>query len=832
MEGNAETANSNQSFTYFDNFRGISFLNDLFKKHSELFETPTSLNKHSEACGSFVFYLLYSGQLVKPQMLFDEFELFMTNSKPSSMKLLMTNPTKIYSEGLSIISWARYLKETSTFYLFEPILKLNDIVLQSFLQTKKFVWQDSSYTLEDIKPIAFNNVGENIAELLPYIAYLYNFLINCSPYEFNSVANGNVQTVYTQALNQYFENSWRRLIKNYPMLKLEQLYASLDNDSIFKIVDKEDIRNLLKEILEPDAILKIRNTIIENNPDILSACVKDQLMISQENVLQGFHEVFTRLADIVIRSNPINKLIQKIPFFSNFQPNMEITWRIVNWCLCGSSTPFFITDSFEFIPLRKYLKRYPNIPEMSIKTDIQKSIISGNAAFNLSDPSQQIIMGYIMKEFNDLMNDLETNAEMFLPCSTDTSEEIEKELFRIFINGSFANHNTFLSEYLKNIHKTDLLILNSLSASLNKFYQNRFSNNIVRSYIFSYLPEYLLKFIMSAAKHGEYSLKTFSGFVFWCINSEIDEKRISRLLDLEYALMCVHNREFTKLINAMSSRIISIILHNSFIFQPYIKQTLDDIHPWTIGGITLCQKSIISNPLVRGCEYIRRTLGTTEELECFNEWIKRLDNQTINETIEEFIQRNDLGSIKNILISRFNNASNDKRLKCLENWKLEDSKVHIRNDAYFISDSIISEVVQYSFRKQLAKNVQSPDLFWRPLKITTKGYSTTYPSKNKFFIGKIECGSYIIENGEYVQLPVVEYNTTLQTMSIVYQPPNGLKVIKVITPSGLLAENNVFFVFTNGRVSEEWIVKDTEYEGMTKMTTNGGSMKVSPGTFT
>ena len=826
MKANTEQqTKSPEIISYFDNFRGISFLNDLFKKHPDLFETPNSLNKHSDCCGEFVFYLLYSGQVVKASCLFDEFELFVKNSNPETIKIMMTNPSKIFGTGINLITWARYLKETQNFECFEPILQLNNIVLQTFFETRKITWNDKSFNLEELRPIAFTNVGENITDLLPYIAYLFNFLINCQPYEFNSVANGNVQNIYVQAMNQYFENSWRRLIKNYPMLKIETFYASLDNDSIFGIVEKEDIRSLLKEILSIDNVLKIRNGIIENNPEILSACIRDQLAISQHDVLIGFNEVLSRLVDIVVQSNPLNRLIQKIPFFSAFEPNLEITYRIVEWCLCGSETPFLISDSFEFIPLQNYLKKLNRIPSMKIKTGIQKNLLCREIPFLLSNPAQQIISGYVIREMNDVLNDVTLETDNLKPLSTDANDLIESEIFNVFINGSFAKHNKTLLSVFSQLHQNDILLLESISNSLNKFYQNQFSNNIVRSYLFSFFPEYLLKFCQ---RQSEHSIKSFSNFVYWCLeNSEIDQKKIENLLNLEYALMCVNNRDFVNLVNQMSARITSLILHNSFIFQPYIKKTTNRIHEWTIGGISLCRKSVISNPLIRGCEFIRKVRGTTEEIEIFMDWIQKLDNQTINETVEEFIKRNEVNSIKNIIISRFNNVSAEKRLKCLENYIFDGTKFKIRNDVYFVSDQILQDVIQFSFDRQFAKNIQSPDLYWRELKISTDKISTTFPSKNKFFIGKVECSSYIMENGEYVEIPVIQFNSEIETLSIIYQPPQGLKVLKIITPSGDLSENNVFFLFTNSKISQDWIPREIQYNEMNKLTTNGGTVKIS-----
>ena len=802
---------------YYDSLQGISFLNSLFKKHHELFGSM----------GSFVFYLMYSGQLVKPDALISEFESFITSSNPKSIQTLLTNPANIYAvEGITIFTWARYLMETSTFIVYEPILKLNNITLQSFLQTKKFIWNGKSYSIEDIRPIAFNNVGENITNLLPYIAYLFNFLINCAPYEFNSVANGNVQTVYIQQMNQYFETGWKKLIKNYPMLRIEQFYQSLDDDSIFSIVNKEDIKSLLNDLLAPENVLAVRNQIIENNPEILSACVKDQLVLSQENVTQGFNEVFTRLADTIILHNPIYKLREKLPYFSNMKPDMNYTWRIVEWCLTGSSNSFFITDNYEFLPTRHKLEKYLGIPAMAIETDIQTNVLCSKVPFLLSDPAQQIVTGYIEQQFNELLSDITINTDTVLPTEDDTNEQIEGELFNTFINGFYAKHNKFLSKYFNVLPATDRLLINKLSSSLNKFYNNQFTNNIIRTYIFSYLPEYLLKFIVSY-KSKVVSLRTFSNIIYFCLNGEFDTGRAAAIINMQYALMCVHTKSFVNLVNAMSNRITSIIINNSYIFQPYIKSITDNVHQWIIGGITLCQKAVISNPIVRGIEFIRHVLGTTEKLENMKDWMEALNNQTVNETIEEFISRNELDSIKNILISRFNNAQ--KRHICLENWELDNNQLKQRFTAYFLDN--LQAVIPYCFSKFQAKNIQSPELFWRPLKITTTSKTTSHPFKNKFFIGKTECTSYIIENGEYVSLPVIQFNSEIETISIVYQPPNGLKVIKILTPSGLYAENNAFFIFTTAQTSEEWITKDIDYEGLTKMTIDGGTVKVNPGTF-
>ena len=817
-EANAKQNVPAQSFTYFDNFRGLHFLNDLFKKHPSLFETPTPIDKHANAVGSFVFYLLYSGQMVKAQSLFDEFELFVSNSNPK----ILTSKNIYSTEGLNLITWARYLKETSIFIIFEPILKLNNVVLQSFLETQKFIWSDRNFKLQDLKAIGFTNIGENITELLPYIAYIYNFLINCSPYEFNSVANGNVQTIYTQQLNQYFESNWKKLIKNYPMLRIEQLYQSLDTDELLKIVNPDDIRNLLQDILSPESLLEIRNEIIQNNAEMLDSCVRDQLMLSQENIFQGFHEVFTRLVDIVLNNSPITKLHKQIPFFSSFNPDMEITWRIVNWCLCGSNTPFFIDNDFNFFPLRKYLLKLQGVKEMKIETDIQKGILNGKVPFLLSDPAQQIVIGYIIQEFTDLLNDLSINTDTILPGELDANQSIEGEVFSIVMNGTSANHNQFISEIFKNLNPTDKLILDKLQNSLNKFFPNSFANNIIRSFIFLNFSDNLLQFI---SKNN--SISGFSNFIEFCLlPDEERETKILKLLNIEYALMCVHNKTFVNLVNSMSSRIISIILHNSFIFNTYIKGTTDKIHQWVIGGISLCRKSIISNPLVRGIEFIRRVLGTTEEFECMRNWLIFLDNQTINETIEDFIQKNDVTSIKNILVSRFNNY---KKLSCLENWKIVDGKVQLKNNPYFLDN--LTEVIRFTFSKQSPKNVQTREIFWRPIKITPSSKSTSVPFKNKFFINRTECGSYLMENGEYVNVPIIEFNSVIETVSMIYQPPNGLKVLKIISPSGEILENNSFFIFTNGSTTETWIKKPIEYEGLTKMTIEGGDVKVNPGTF-
>ena len=858
MKENAEQNIPAQSFTYFDNFRGIHFLNDLFVQYPELFETSSVVEKHSNAKGSFVYYLMYSGQVVKPQALFDEFEMF--------LKFTGDDQTKF-----GLINWARYLKETGIFYIFEPVLKLNNIVLQSFLQTRKIIWNDNTYTLDDLSPIAFTLSGENIAELLPYIAYLYNFLINCSPYEFNSIGNGNVQQIYIRQLNQYLESAWRKLIKNYPMMKLEQLYQSLDSGDIFEYINKSDIQTLLQDILSPETLLEIRNKIIENNLNLLDSCVKDQLSLSQDNVLQSFHEVLTRLTDIVISHSPITSIYNNAPQFHVFNPDMDIVWRIVEWCLTGAEPTFCINDDFEFLPLDSYHTKIKGIREMKIDSEVNKSTIIGKVPFMLSDPVRQIIIGYVKQEFTDLMNDLSVSTEEFMPGQFDAETSLEGEIFSIIANGYFSRYSSVVSEmFNKNLlSQADKLILDKLNQSVKKFYSNIFSSNLIRSYIFSFFCDNLLKHLVNPAvnpanplqsssakslsttlssssslnllsniEQGYYSgtipkkpkkqskqTINFSNFKYVC-SSAIDKQRFVNIANIEYALMCVHNVQFGNIVNAMVSRITSIILHNSHIFQVYIKGTTDNIHPWAIGGITLAQRSIISNPIVRGCEFVRRCIGTNEHVECLLEWMSFLNDQTVNETTEDSLGK-DMSLVRNLINSRFNTSKT--KLDCLWNYVWKDGKLTKLTNAYFVD--YINKVFRYCFSRQSPKNTQANELFWRPIMIGPRMFKTYRPNLNKFFIGKTECTSYIMENGEYCELPVLQYHSSMQTISIIYQPPSGLKVLKIISPSGLLPENNTFFIFSSAELKEEWVKKNIEFDGLTKMTIEGGTVKVNPNTL-
>ena len=113
---------------------------------------------------------------------------------------------------------------TLSFYLIS--IYLNNKVLQSFLNKKQLNYRQKIITLNDLRPVAYTNVGENIIGLLPYITYIYNFFINCRNYTFNEIISGSKQNVFMENVNNTFDNYYIKLlssIQNTQTITITQL---------------------------------------------------------------------------------------------------------------------------------------------------------------------------------------------------------------------------------------------------------------------------------------------------------------------------------------------------------------------------------------------------------------------------------------------------------------------------------------------------------------------------------------------------------------------------------------------------------------------------------
>ena len=159
-------------------YKSIVFAKLLLQNYPELFGDEAAA----------IFYIENAGKTIKPELLYLAFENYLTNSTTNIIKAKLNNVPLYTVNQDNIIQWARYIQNKEKFVIFEPVMHNCNNVLKTFINCgKKFIYKNYDLDIEKIKPLCVNNVGENCAELMIYVAYLYNFFINCKPFVFNEV---------------------------------------------------------------------------------------------------------------------------------------------------------------------------------------------------------------------------------------------------------------------------------------------------------------------------------------------------------------------------------------------------------------------------------------------------------------------------------------------------------------------------------------------------------------------------------------------------------------------------------------------------------------------
>ena len=805
-----------------NNFIGLNFVKTLFRNYPELFDDNSAV----------LFYIEYAGRRVNSNYLYLSFEQFMTNSNTNVVKAMLNNIPLYTIKQDPVIQWARYLQATSKFTVFEPVLTNNNNALKSFINNSKtFHYKNIPLSISSIKPLCVNNNGENVAELLIYIAYLFNFFINLCPYVFNEVVNGSSTQIFMLSIEEHINEQFNKLItlgkyinpssKNisneFRFRSVEELYSDVNN---IKYFDVNDIKSVIKTVLNNKVITDKRNRVLQQNDPDLTKAIGEQNNITDELCYKGYLRVMENLIDIVVKHNYFNKhILSKLPVFNQSNYSLHELVLLTSYALSGGNQPFIINDyeQYEGALDPKLIKSYPKIDKQQLTTKILPSKLVNNKPFVSSNVFLEIISGYLYQEFETYQ------AEVFSHPPILTEEKDIKEISKInknglsidklinalYLNGKF---NLFTSQmktildYLTSDNNKDnkdisfnddynqVLLLADLCAVI---YKNKFGSMILPAYILSYLPEYVTKYCAKNSTNG--NLNKFSFIKFFCLeHNELNMDRIIKLANMEMSLLYLHNRDYTNFVNETVNKITKILTTNAYIIQPYVIGTSSNINVLPIGGITLGTRFIDTNPLTRGYYFVVNTQGTSEELYTFYTFIKSIGDKEIR----AYLYANKSGeksTALDIIYNEMNNANKTPlTLSCFKFDKQTGKFTRQTNNFYKnlkTSNGIsIDELLNnYSFNAINAKDTQEPKFYSRTLYVNQ---NVSKPMENAIMFNTEKLPCSISDRAEEYELPYYDFSTLFKPIELSFVQPNGYSLLKIYTPNSELIKNNLFFVFT------------------------------------
>ncbi len=794
-------------------YKAIEFTNKIFERYPELMDGK----------GSTLYYILNAGQTKKVAVMYTIFETFVKNSQPAVFASILRGIEPINKDVDPIFSWARYLKKTRKCYIYEPVLAFNNKVLQEFLDSKTFKLKDRAMSLNDIRPLCYTNTGENIADLLPYIAYLYNFFINCQNYTFGEILAGSTHNSFFESIEANFTKYYQKLIASTNGMNMTKLFAKPHD--LVKHFSPDILKSMYNEMLNPENIIQIRNDIIINDSTKqLQKAISQQTCVTKSVVQAGFHKALCDLVDIVIQQNPITKVFRKMPLFCAKTLNEYELGQWTAYAMSGGMEPFMINKDLTYMGVGdiEHHGIIDFLPPQRLITEIKQLPISSKKPFVNSSIGLQLASAYAKSKFteyqNDILNDFPiTIDESFIATEKHGTDTMENLITGLFVNGIYAKDWDSLKNIfaiLKNNPQFMKSIENimKIPALLNSFFTNTYGTKIMSAYILSFIPEWILKFVVTnGAALGiklpptkAVNINMFCPMGMFCQNHELDNLRIEKLLALETSLMYLHNKAYTNFINDHIDEFVTILNNNSYIQQPYVKGTSDNVGIYAIGGRDLVAKAGLSNPLLRAYWFVSLTQGTCAAMETFYDWVKYIDNQNAYGIIAQGILENNVSSIKTVLTTRYNEmiSSNNVPL-ILSNYTFHpDGSWVINVTPYYIDlnlpdgTPLIQFLIGYTFNETHAKNIADNELIVKPIKFTNNQFIAERAHFNKAVFGGSQVSAVLSEFGTNFKLPYYDFNAVIDDFAIEISAPPGYNNIYLQTDSGRQVGNDVYFIYT------------------------------------
>ena len=446
-------------------YKSIVFAKLLLQNYPELFGDEAAA----------IFYIENAGKTIKPELLYLAFENYLTNSTTNIIKAKLNNVPLYTVNQDNIIQWARYIQNKEKFVIFEPVMHNCNNVLKTFINCgKKFIYKNYDLDIEKIKPLCVNNVGENCAELMIYVAYLYNFFINCKPFVFNEVITGSSAQLFMEAINNHFNVYFTKLINEGTYTKknsktitndfrfnsLDQLFSDVKNIEYFKA---SEVKTILKNMLDISKILDIRDRVLNKNDELLNISMSNQNTVSMDVCYKGFISVFSVLFDKVVKLNYWYKnIFINLPRFNENNINYHELSLMTEYAICGGDHPFVINEyeQYEASGDPGSLFKYPNIGLQTLKTNIFKPSITTIKPFASSNVFAELITGFLAQ----LLEEYQTDVFNHPPIKVDEKDldlienkkaniRIEQILNNLYINGKYSLYSSSVCNSLNYLMK-------------------------------------------------------------------------------------------------------------------------------------------------------------------------------------------------------------------------------------------------------------------------------------------------------------------------------------------------------------------------------------------
>lgn len=755
----------------------VSRLNELFIE---------SINSNNDVFGVFgatLIYSYYSGTAYKYEAVHSMIETYISS-------------TKSFYDPL--IQWSKIMYKTKISSILEPVMNLLNTTLNEWLTERIVYYNGVMYKLSQFSPLLYTCSGESLEILLPYVCYICTFLIHCRPYTFNEATTESSTNNFYKRLEAHYANRFNLLLEEH---NIDLYNADLSDLSE---TDLNYVKDMIKDILHPDTIIKLRNEELSRSIELLQENIADQSAITLQFVKQAWDTTLTDLLETCVECNPISKWYNITPSINlDTSPNFQNLFMWVEYVLGGQSEfslndgNHLISDMNTLLGFHNFIGHEAEKPFMLKHARINSKINVLNNCIHTPFASSDLILEMCIAYVRHQFEKNQTNV-LDSPIRPDPSqsEPVQNELKELFINGLWMCQMTNITNSIKTLNSTQR---NYISNLFNLYdvckicYKDYFRAICTSILVPSYLDDWLTLSISN--------LESFNPYIYLNTISlpnerdgtsveDIIRNRAEKIMESILSFVFIHTTTFAQFINKHVNVFIEIVESNPICQQIYVKGLEDNIDAYAIGGCDLCSIASNKNPITRGVKWITNVFGISEELFTLQQWMNCINNTQLLDILNDSVMSNgnipvEIMNVQLIKLSRYPNSINNY------DFSNNEPKFNIPN-----FNETLKFVQTYIFQKSSAINSTSRNVVTRKINISSFDPKAETPMINAMNIGDDKLPITLSETGRYLNVPLYEYSASIQTIKLNFVNPPGHRLLELNLCNSRVDKNQTVLLFT------------------------------------
>lgn len=778
-----------------DRTSAVKFTYEFFLAHPELF------GNNAET----LLYVQQAGHRYKPEQYYTVFETFIKQvNKQLIHAAATTGVSNRYTFDIDyLITWARLL-QTHAPYEFEPVLKQVKAVFRNWLQDQHVTYSGISYPISAFRALAYTYSGENIIELLPYICYLFTFLIHCNPYEFCDGTSESSSFGFYRTLNNWFMTHYELLAKDFGVDIIKDPAGGLQK------IPQADWMATFDAMLNVEQIIKIRNDEISKVESLLQQCIQDQTSIDYAYVYECWDNVMSNLITIIVQNSPIKQIFDTIPRLDIRALNVTNLFMLTQYVMTGGDKQFCIDpDTYTYAlnadpttvkPVLKF--------KQSLKAGVNRLTVGHSKPFCSSDLLTEMCTSYIRDLFLEKRQDpLDPHPIL---VNEDSLRDLDADILaNLFLPGIWSFDNSVMSTVVPELLKhqqflnefNDILALGYITEVC---YNNRLASVILPTLMLSYINTYILQTCIAGYPLDKLSVMT-EAILQLTAKQESVQQRIYALCNTCTSLLYLAEPEFTNFVNNSMTEFVKIVTFNPIIMQPYVKGLDDSADVYAMGGVELYNYGHFSNPLIRAYGFISNVFGTCESLETFYRHIEQLDNDSLFDIINDIAgygKQLDTSSTATVEAGLKTQYGKHGVRPMLNNFAFDGLKYTVKNTPYYLSmktsegNFLLDILCRYTFAYNDPHKAINKCVAVRNIQYVNGQVTAIRPTVDKMRVGNSSAPVMLSSTGSVEQLPTYDYLGKIVDTGIIYTAPNGYRQITIRMMSPRSAVNSIMWIFT------------------------------------